>query len=88
MRKLFYDIMNDVHDASGISDPDIFMWGITNGVYYPVGRVTEDEYHTLVHEWMDEVNLPMVSLDDVDFDLLTSEIQQKADWLLKLHHKI
>lgn len=51
MKILFYEAQNLQHDASGISNPNIFWWEMyENGVCYPVGRITEDELHSEIRD--------------------------------------
>jgi hypothetical protein len=32
-------IKNKIHDASGIENPEDYLWGIIGGIYYPIEKI-------------------------------------------------
>lgn len=44
--RTFYDIKNSPYNASGITNPNIWYWELTD-VYYPSQVITEEEYKKL-----------------------------------------
>ena len=85
--RLFIDVKNKIHDASGVEDPDVWYWGRTSltMIYYPVQKLTEADVSVKVKSWMDEMGI--VSIDEVYAKELTYEESIKRDWLLDLFTK-
>ena len=45
--KTYNEILNEIRDASGIDNPNTWLWKKTNGIYYPV-----KEIHNLLAEFL------------------------------------
>lgn len=69
----FINIMNKVHDASGLDSPQLYYWerGSNNSCYYPTRKITSDELHEEIRTWMEDNNLPECSLDELTLEDLT-----------------
>lgn len=83
--KLFFEIKNQPHDASGVIRPQTYYWEKTNGIYFPVRQMTEDEMHELVREFInDNDNLPQKSLDEIKLKDFTPSQLKYREFLLSL----
>jgi len=85
--KLFIDVKNKVHDASGVENPQNFYWGKsipTSDVYYPIREVEEDEVHEEIRDFMSISNLPTISLDEVELECFTKEQREKRDFFMSI----
>lgn len=89
--KLFIEISNQVHDASGIEDPQMYWWANQFGVWYPQYPIEEDDYHGYVVDFLTETGLFPYSLDEVPNgvkDLLSPSDEKKLEYLLEIFHKL
>ncbi len=89
MKLLFLEAQNLVHDASGLSDPNLYWWEIDrNGVCYPVSKITESELHAAIQMWIEHEKLPNLSLDELPIHHLTYSQRIVRDWFLNHYHKM
>ena len=87
--KLFIDISNNVHDASGIDNPNLYYWCLINGVYYPEKKLTETDYHEEVINFIDKFNLPEYSLFEIPIELFnTRELIKYRKFFLNIYNNI
>jgi len=86
--ELFIDIKDCIHDAIGIKKPQNYYWGkdtTTNGIYYPIREIKEDEIHEEIREFLYENNnLPNVSLDEIPLDVFTTEQLERRDFFMSM----
>jgi len=86
--ELFIDIKDCIHDASGIERPQNYYWGkdtTTNGIYYPIREIEEDEIHKEIRGFLYENdNLPNISLDEISLDVFTSEQLERRDFFMSM----
>lgn len=74
--KLFYEIANEGldYDPVGVKDHYAkYFWKRKGKTYYPDRKITEEEFHNLVVEWMNKEDLPEFSLDELDSEDFTEE---------------
>lgn len=88
--KLFLDISNQVHDASGIEDPQMYWWANQFGVWYPQYLIEEDQFNEYARNFLDELDL-QCSLDEIprkEKDFLLPSDLVKLEYLLEIFHKL
>jgi hypothetical protein len=87
-RRLFFDIKNEVHDASGIEIPSKWWWKKLDNVYYPNCIVSEEEYHNEVYDFIVDNNLPENSLDEIDLDYFIGDLLDKRNFFMDLFYQL
>jgi len=81
---IFFDIKNQVHDANGVDDPNLWNWTMLNGVYYPTYKLEKDYVHRLIRNWMNINKLPKVSLEEIPANLFYDEMLDKRNFFMYL----
>lgn len=87
-RRLFFDIKNEIHDASGIETPSKWWWKKVGNVYYPNCLVSEEEYHNEVYNFIDNNRLPEGSLDEIDLDCFSGDLLDKRNFFMDLFYQL
>lgn len=87
-KRLFFDIKNGVHDASGIEVPSKWWWKKSGNVYYPNCIISEEEYHNEVYNFIVDNGLPENSLDEIDLDYFIGGLLDKRNFFMDLFYQI
>lgn len=89
--KLFIEISSQVHDASGIEDPQMYWWANQAGVWYPNNPIEEDTFQEYTKDFLGEVGLideQLVELTQEDINYLLPSDEVKLKYLTEIFHKL
>ena len=86
MLRLFIDVKNKVHDASGIENPNQFYWTKVSDIYFPIKEISEEELHEEIRDFIDENNLPQISLDEIDLNKFNEKQMEYRNFLMDLFY--
>ena len=87
-RHLFFDVKNEIHDASGIGTPSKWWWKKVGNVYYPDCLISEEEYHTEVYDFIVDNGLPEDSLDEINLTCFREDLLDKRNFFMDLFYQL